>query len=216
MRSVSGDSRTVAAPPPRWLAGCRAGDPDAVARMFEEYLPVVERVMGRVVGPGADLEDLVQGTFIEALRALPRFRGDASFKTWITSIAVHVAQHHLRAGRYRRYVALELVPESRLGGGAPDAEGRIDERRMGHRLYDLLDRIAPPKRVALLLFAVEGRPVEEVAALMGASPTATRSRVFFARRELRALIAADRELTELAAALLGGRRSGPGPEEQVP
>src|SRR4051794_30306568 len=116
MRSASGDARTAAAPPPRWLAGCRAGDPDAVTRMFEEYLPVVERVMGRIVGPGADVEDLVQGTFIEALRSLPRFRGDASFKTWITSIAVHVAQHHLRAGRYRRHVALELVPESRLDG----------------------------------------------------------------------------------------------------
>lgn len=212
MRSEPLDPRTVPAPPPRWLAGCRAGEPEAVTRMFEEYLPVLERVLGRIVGPGADLEDLTQITFIETLRALPRFRGDASFKTWITSIAVHVAQHHLRAGKYRRTVALELVPEARLDDGAIAPEERIDERRMARRLYDLLDRISPLKRVALLLFAVEGRPVEEVAALTGASSTATRSRVFFARRELRALIAADAELTELAASLLSGRPN----EDQEP
>jgi RNA polymerase sigma-70 factor (ECF subfamily) len=193
-----------AAPPPEWLAGCRAGDPEAIRRMFEDMLPVVERVMQRVVGPGADLEDLAQITFTETLRALPRFRGDASFKTWITSIAVHVAQHHLRAGRHRRHVALELVPEERIASAPGEPEARLDERRMGRRLYQLLDQISPPKRVALLLFAVEGRPVEEVAALMGASQTATRSRVFFARRELRRLIAADAQLTELASALLGG------------
>jgi RNA polymerase sigma factor (sigma-70 family) len=142
----------------------------------------------------------------EALRALPRFRGEASFKTWITSIAVHVSQHHLRAGRYRRTVGLELVPEERVASSAPSGEHRIDERRMGERLYALLDQVAAPKRVAFLLFAIEGRPVEEVAALMGASQTATRSRVFFARRELRAMIAADHELTALASALLGDRR----------
>jgi RNA polymerase sigma-70 factor, ECF subfamily len=182
--------------------------------MFEEMLPLVERVMMRVVGPGADLEDLTQVTFTETLRALPRFRGDASFKTWITSIAVHVAQHHLRAGRHRKFVALELVPEERVSAGPSDPEGRLDERRLGRRLYELLDGIAPPKRVALLLFAVEGRPVEEVAALMGASQTATRSRVFFARRELRALIAADAQLTELASTLMGSCRPRSRPDDQ--
>ena len=102
---------------------------------------------------------------------------------------------------------LELVPEERLWSDASHgrgAEHRLDERRLGPLLYALLDRIAAPKRIALLLFAVEGRPVEEVAALMGATQTATRSRVFFARRELRALIAADPRLCALAEAMLGG------------
>lgn len=194
------------AAPPVWLAGCRAGDPAAITRMFDEYLPVVERMLGRLVGPSADLEDLVQNTFAEAIRAIHRYRGDASFKTWIISIAVHQAQHHLRAGRYRRHVTLEVVPEERVGTGHADPERSIDERRIGPKLYALFDKISAPKRVAFLLFAVEGRPVEEVAALMGASQTATRSRVFFARRELRALIAADAELSALAASLLGERR----------
>ena len=209
---VSLERRQVA--PPEWLSGCRAGDPSAIGRMFEEMLPIIERVMMRLIGPNADLEDLAQVTFTEAIRALPRFRGDASFKTWLISIAVHVAQHHLRAGRLRKTVALELVPEERISDGPHDPEGRLDGRKLGRRLYALLDRISPAKRVALVLFAVEGRPVEEVAALMGASQSTTRSRVFFARRELRSLIAADPELTELASDMLGDQMPPPREAEE--
>ena len=196
------------APPPAWLAGAKAGDADCIGEMFRDHVGTVERVVGRLVGPTPDFEDLVQNTFAEAMRALPRFRGDASFKTWLTSIAVHVAQHHLRAGRVRRHVALELVPEESysLDDGRANAEQQLDERRLGPALYALLDKIAAPKRVALMLFAIEGRSVEEVAALMGASQTATRSRVFFARRELRALIAADPRLCALADDVLGQRK----------
>lgn len=174
--------------------------------MFEAHGGTIERVIGRLVGPTPDLEDLVQTTFAEALRVIPSYRGEASFKTWITSIGVHVAQHHLRAGRIRRHAPLELVPEHCLAARPIDIELKLDEARLSARLHALLDRISPNQRVALLLFAVEGRAVEEVAALMGASQTTTRSRVFFARRALRSLIHADPELKELAIALLGRRR----------
>ena len=106
----------------------------------------------------------------------------------------------------RRHVGLELVPEERVAAPHVDPEHAIDERRLSARLHALLDQISAGKRVALVLFAIEGRPVEEVAALMGASQTATRSRVFFARRELRALIAADPALSELADSIMGERR----------
>lgn len=193
---------------PGWLDGCLAGDPTAVSAMFEENCEAVERIISRLVGATPDLEDLVQNTFIEALQALRRYRGDASFKTWITSIAVHIAQHHLRAGKLRRHAPLELVAEEHVASGPVDVEGVLDQRRMSARLHGLLDRIPANQRIALLLFAIEGRPVEEVAALMGASQTTTRSRVFFARRALRKLIAVDPALSEMAATLVdaGERR----------
>jgi RNA polymerase sigma-70 factor (ECF subfamily) len=176
--------------------------------MFKEHCGTVERVISRLVGTTPDLEDLVQTTFVEAMRAIGRYRGEASFKTWITSIAVHVAQHHLRAGHLRRHAPLELVPEARVATSLPNLEAQIDERRLSARLYALLDRIPARQRVALLLFTVDGRPVEEVAALMGASQTTTRSRVFFARRSLRTLIAADADLSEMATSLMGLRKEG--------
>ncbi len=183
------------------LARCRVGDSKAIEELFRTHAPVVERVLGRLVGPVADLEDLVQTVFLEAIAALARFRGEASFKTWLLSIATHVGQHYLRAGRIRRHIPLDLVPEDALPGD-PQHDRRIDERRLATELHQLLDRIKPKKRIALLLYVVEGHSIEDIAVLMGASQTATRSRVFFARRELRKLLSSDARLSEHVASLL--------------
>jgi RNA polymerase sigma-70 factor (ECF subfamily) len=190
-------------PSEQTLTRCRAGDGQAIEELFRAHAPQVERVLGRLVGPVADLEDLTQTVFLEAISALSRFRGEASFKTWLLSIAAHVGQHYLRAGKVRRHVPLDLVPEDELGGEVTH-DRRLDERRLALELHQLLDRIAPKKRIALLLYVVEGHSVEEVAALMGASQTATRSRVFFARRELRKLLSSDKRLAEHVEALLEG------------
>jgi RNA polymerase sigma-70 factor, ECF subfamily len=208
---VHSDPRTkssVRAERPPWIAGCCTGDPAAVAAMFSEHCETVERVISRLVGPTPDLEDLVQTTFIEAMRSIQRYRGEASTKTWITSIAVHVAQHHLRSGKMRRHAPLELVPEARVASTSPNPETQLDERRLSARLHAMLDKIPARQRIALVLFTIEGRSVEEVAALMGASKTTTRSRVYFARRALRARIAADRDLAELAESMMGRRMEG--------
>lgn len=146
----------------------------------------------------------MQTTFMQALAKLHRFRGEASLGTWIGGIAVHVAQHHLRAGRVRRHVSLELVPEAEppLVVARADEEQGIDSRRIAARLHALLDHIHPRKRIALLLYVIEGRSVEEIGALMNATKTATKSRMFFARRELRALLLKDPELLEWAKGML--------------
>ncbi len=191
---------------PSWVAGCCAREPAAIATMFREHCDTVERMILRLVGPTPDLEDLVQTTFVEVIRTIHRYRGEASFKTWITSVAVHVAQHHLRAGRLRRHAPLEMVPEDRLASPTPDIEAQLDERRLSERLYALLDRIPSRQRVALVLFTIDGRPVEEVAALTGTSQVTTRSRVFLGRRALRTLIDADPDLSQMADSVLGGSR----------
>ena len=183
---------------------CRAGDASAIEDLFRSYSPVVERVIARLVGPTPDIEDLVQTTFLEGLRVIGRFRGESTLTTWLTGIAVHVAQHHLRAGRVRRHVPLELVPEEALGGTS-GADRSLDERRVAARLHELLDRIPAKQRVALLLYSLEDHSTREVAQLMDATETATRSRIFLARRALRKLIAADRHLSESAQLLLEGR-----------
>jgi RNA polymerase sigma-70 factor (ECF subfamily) len=183
---------------------CIKGEANAVERLFRAYAPMVQGVISRLVGPTPDFEDLVQTTFAEALGNLSRFRGEAKLSTWLCGIAVHVAHHHLRAGKVRRHVPLELV----VNDGEPadlfitetrSADQTIDSRRLTMKLHRLLDRIAPKKRIALLLYVMEERSVQEIAALMKATQTATRSRMFFARRELRKLIASDAELRDLAA-----------------
>ena len=207
MRRFASTPADVTEPSEACLDGCRAGDRAAIEQMFAAHGPSVERMLLRLVGPVADLEDLVQTTFLEALAALARFRGEASFKTWLLSIAIHVGHRYLRAGRIRRHVPLDLVPEESVRG-EPEHDRLLDERRLAPELHRLLDRLAANKRIALLLYVVEGHAMDEVARLMNASVAATRSRVFFARRELRKLLVTDARLSAHVAALieLGGDR----------
>lgn len=175
--------------------------------MFKENLPTIEGILFRLLGPTPDLPDLTQNVFASAIQSLSRFRGDSSFKTWISKIAVYTAHHHLRAGRVRRMVPLAALPPEQMGLDTRDLDREIDERRLSLKLHALLDKISAKNRIALLLFGVEGLSASEVAKLMGASEVTTRSRVFLARRELRALIEADEELRSAAESLLC-RRSG--------
>lgn len=186
----------------RHADACRAGDREALDRFFRDHAGRVERVISRLIGPTPDLEDLVQATFIEAMRSFPAYRGEASVASWVTRIAIHVAYHHLRKG-VRRFVSLELLPEEGEPG-TPGPDGELDTRRVTSRLHGLLDKIKPKKRIAFVLYAIEGYSVDEIAAYTGASATAVKSQLFFARRELQALVKADPVLAERAATLLRG------------
>src|SRR5207237_8001204 len=91
---VSSQRRAITVEPSEaCLEGCQAGNSAAVEELFRTHVGLVEHVLGRLVGPVMDLEDLTQTVFLEALRSLSRYRGDASFKTWLMSITVHVGQH---------------------------------------------------------------------------------------------------------------------------
>lgn len=195
----------------RQADACRAGDRPALDRFFREHSGRVERVISRVVGPTPDLEDLVQATFIEAIRSFPAYRGEASVASWVTRIAIHVSYHHLRRG-VRRFASLEILP---LAGDdrhvVPGPDGEVDARRVTARLHAMLDKIKPKKRVAFVLYAIEGYTVEEIAAYTGASATAVKSRLFFARRELQCLVKADPDLGERARLLIRGERNRAAP-----
>ena len=196
MTRLAGASGAAPADERTLVERMRAGDPRALEAFYRAHVNRVTRAVGRLIGPTADLEDLVQSTFVEAIRSIPRYRGEASLATWVTRIAVHVAQHHLRRG-VRRSMPLEALPEADVPAAHPTVERVLDDRSLAARVHGLLDRIAPPKRIAFLLYAIEGCSVEEVAALMDAGRAATKSRIWFARREVLALARRDPLLRRL-------------------
>jgi RNA polymerase sigma-70 factor (ECF subfamily) len=185
------------------VAGCRAGDAASLDKFFRVYFVYVRRVIGRLVGPTADLQDLVQSTFIEAIGSFDRYQGGASLRTWVTRIAVHLSLNQLRNG-VRRHVPLQLVPPSHEPA---DLRAAVDVQLSNHQLarclYDMLDRLAPKKRVAFLLHTIEEYSIEEVAALTGSSRAATKSRIWFARRELLAAVKSRPELRRFIQSSVG-------------
>jgi RNA polymerase sigma-70 factor, ECF subfamily len=177
------------------LDACRRGDRAALGRVLGAESPALERTLSRLVGSRADVEDLVQKTFVAAIQAFPRFRGEASVRTWLVSIAVRLAQAELASGARRRRV--DLVPVADLPAAGDGPERALDDRRKRERIRGHLEKVDPKKRVAFVLHVIEGRPIEEVAALVGASRAATKSRVFFARRQLVKRLRADPLLCEI-------------------
>ena len=172
---------------PELIEGCRRGDRAALEQVFRQQGPTLAKLLTRMVGKSADVDDLLQMTFAEAITAFPRFRGDASVRTWLSRIAVNVVRQSWRKNKTRRRAQLQLVEDAYDG---TDLRPRIDDvasaRLQLARVYEHLMKVGVKKRLAFSLHVLDARPLEEVAALTGATVAATRSRVYWARRALRA------------------------------
>ncbi len=180
---------------------------DTLTDLIRDHSATIQRLITRLVGRTPDVEDLVQMTFAEAVGSLPRYQQRARLSTWLCGIAVHVAHHHLRARKHRRHLRLDPLLESdtcpdALISGASRPDEVIDRGRLVTKLQDALCHLTPSKRSALVLYVMAGFSVAEIAASTNATATATRSRMFFARRELRNAIRADPQFRELAATVL--------------
>jgi RNA polymerase sigma-70 factor (ECF subfamily) len=187
------------------IDACRRGDRASLEQVFRREAAFLERVLFRVLGPSADLDDVLQSTLEQAIRAFPSFRGEASVRTWLTRIAVRTALHHLKAPAQRKRVSLEVI-EGGLALSASSRPAEEAEARARLRvLYEHLDKLDARQRTAFLLFQVEGRSMEEIAALMDAGLSATKSRVMWARRKLLARLAKDPRAEGMTEALRGPR-----------
>jgi RNA polymerase sigma-70 factor (ECF subfamily) len=176
----------------------REGDPEALDRIVKNELPRVERLLVRILGPRHDLEDLVQIVFLETCRALPGFRGESTISTFVGGITVRVARRAMRPSAWWRRRA--PMPEHEPAGDTPPADRRAIAQEQLRRTRAALEKIAPKKRIAFLLWALEGMSFEEIAAMTDTSVSATRSRIFYAQKELKKRAESDPYLRDLVEA----------------
>ncbi|CAN5242444.1 sigma-70 family RNA polymerase sigma factor [soil metagenome] len=167
------------------LERARRGDADAVQALYREHAPRVYATVRRLAGEDAEAEDWAQETWVRALRALPTFRGDARFGTWLHRIAVNQALQGLRRSQRR----LSEVPLSAEHPARP----RLHDALLERRLERALDTLPPRMREVLVLHDVEGYTHEEIGDLMGVSAGTCKSQLFKARSKLRELLRPLRE-----------------------
>jgi RNA polymerase sigma-70 factor (ECF subfamily) len=168
------------------VARAQRGDATVLEQLYRRHVGFVWSRLTRLIGPEPEREDLVQQVFLELHHALPRFRGEARFATFLYRIVSNVCCDHLQRHRNRpRVVPLDALEETRDPRPSPEEwVGRVREIELSWRL---LDRIAPKKRIAFLLRVVEGLSLEEISAVVGARPPAVWARVRAAERELSTL-----------------------------
>ncbi len=166
------------------VAQARAGEPAAWDALFRRYqLPLYVYVFELVRDEQASL-DVVQETFIAAVRHLGGLREDAKFGSWLFGIA---HQKCVQRWRKRREVLLDEIPES------PDEfEDRPDDllirREQETEFMNLVNQLPLPQRSVLLLHFVEDFPLEEIARITETPPGTVKSRLHYAKRALRKLL----------------------------
>jgi RNA polymerase sigma-70 factor (ECF subfamily) len=163
------------------------GDAHALAALYRLHHEAVRAFARRLLGNASIAEDLVHDVFVAAPAAFRGYRGDSEVRTFLLSVAVNKAKHHLRAAsRLRRAM-------DRLGGEpvppAADTPDRAAERReLCEELQRALDALPIEQRVVVVLCAVEERTAAEASEIVGAPENTVRTRLFHAKRKLRELM----------------------------
>ncbi len=180
------------------LSRAVAGDREAFREIFVMRRGEVLRVCFRMLGPRSDLDDVVQEVFFQVFRSLRDFRGQAKFTTWLHRVTVNVVLMHRRAERSRPVYAEEAPPDLT---GDNDAELPDDEaeRRERMRAFSrLVERLAEKKRVVFVLHELEGMSPQEISTIVGAPVLTVRTRLFYARRELEAMMHEEPALVDVS------------------
>ena len=161
----------------------RQGDGGAVRELYQRHAGRVYAVVKRLAGHDDALaEDWAQEAWVRAIRALPTFRGDSRFTTWLHRIAVNSALHGRRS-RMRK-AGREAPMDDRFSVRAA-AETSV----LKLRLERAMERLPEGMRKVLVLHDVEGYTHEEIAEMLGVNPGTCKSQLFKARARMRRLLA---------------------------
>ena len=168
------------------LAAVAAGRPAAVRSLIDTAGPIVYGfVLARVGGRRELAQDLVQETFLEAVRSSATFRGDSAVSTWLCAIARHRIARHYRAERRREVVDSGLVAVTGEASGEPPAEDAIEGVDRRDEVMSALGRLPVLHRQVLVLKYLDELSVEEVADELGRSRVQVQSLLQRARDGLR-------------------------------
>ena len=177
------------------------GDREAFNLLVLKYQRKVSRLVGRLVRNPDEADDVGQDAFIKAYRALPQFRGDSAFYTWLYRIAVNTAKNHLVSQGKRPISLSELtsndpdeesfeLPVVTTDNNTPEAE--LMSRQVAEAVNRAVLALPEELRTALSLREIDGLSYEEIAEAMNCPIGTVRSRIFRAREavaaELRPLL----------------------------
>ena len=174
----------------QWLRHAAAGDARAASALFRAHGARVRRTAARVLGAwDAEVDDVVQQTFLAALDGADGFDGRAQVSTWLVGIATRRALDAARS-RARRNRLREVGEWLGLRPPAPPPDAAHDGRDMATRA---LEALTPEQRVVFVLASVEGYTLQEISDMTGTGVSTLHARLAAARKRLDALLASEQE-----------------------
>jgi RNA polymerase sigma-70 factor (ECF subfamily) len=163
---------------------CLAQDGLAWRALYDQHFGKVARLCAALGIADSESDDLCQEIFLIVYRHLRSFRGEARLSTWIHRLATREAIRYAKRRRLRRAMAQLLARAERPQLPRDWAENEAARRQY---LSQLLGQLPPERRLALVLFEIEGRPVEEIAEVCGCAVNTVWTRIHRARTQLEAI-----------------------------
>lgn len=166
------------------------GDKAAFDLLVRKYQYKVINLVSRFVKNQGDVNDVAQEAFIKAYRALPNFRGESAFYTWLYRIAVNTAKNYLVAQKRRPPAGdVDVMDAEYYEGGDNLRENASPERlllsdELKQVVFDTLEQLPDDLRTAISLRELDGLSYEEIAKVMDCPVGTVRSRIFRAREAL--------------------------------
>jgi RNA polymerase sigma-70 factor (ECF subfamily) len=169
----------------------QSGDQKAFALLVSKYQRKLMRLVSRFVRDSAEAEDVVQEAFIKAYRALPQFRGDSAFYTWLYRIGINTAKNYLVTQRRRAPTSTDADAQEAETFDEADnlrdintPESLLATKQIAETVNQAMQALPEELRVAITLREMEGLSYEEIADVMGCPIGTVRSRIFRAREAI--------------------------------
>lgn len=173
------------------VARAQRGDKRAFELLVEKYQRKLARLLARFVRDPAEVEDVTQEAFIKAYRALPAFRGDSAFYTWLYRIGINTAKNYLMAMGRRAPTSTEVEAEEAEGLDDADQlrdintpESLLLSKEIAGTVNATIEELPEELRTAIQLRELEGMSYEDIARIMDCPIGTVRSRIFRAREAI--------------------------------
>jgi RNA polymerase sigma-70 factor (ECF subfamily) len=167
------------------------GDKRAFELLVEKYQRKLGRLLARFIRDPAEVEDVTQEAFIKAYRALPAFRGDSAFYTWLYRIGINTAKNYLMALGRRAPTSTEVDAEDAEGfedgeqlRDISTPESMLLSKEIAETVNAAIEELPEELRTAIQLREIEGMSYEDIARIMDCPIGTVRSRIFRAREAI--------------------------------
>ena len=167
------------------------GDKKAFGLLVEKYQRKLARLLSRFIRDPAEVEDVTQEAFIKAYRALPAFRGDSAFYTWLYRIGINTAKNYLMAMGRRAPTSTEVEAEEAEGYDEGEQlrdintpESLLLSKEIAETVNATIEKLPEELRKAIQMREMEGMSYEDIAQAMDCPIGTVRSRIFRAREAI--------------------------------
>ena len=173
------------------VARAQRGDKQAFELLVEKYQRKLARLLSRFIRDPAEVEDVTQEAFIKAYRALPAFRGDSAFYTWLYRIGINTAKNYLMAMGRRAPTSTEIEAEEAEGFEEGEQlrdintpESVLLSNEIAETVNRTIEGLPEELRKAIQMREIEGMSYEDIAQAMDCPIGTVRSRIFRAREAI--------------------------------